>query len=271
MNIDSTLEIAAGVHMPRLGLGVFRAGEDTSESVVHALSVGYRHIDTAAIYRNEQGVGEGLRRSDVPRDAVFVTTKLWNDDHGYDAALRAFDASLQRLGLEQVDLYLVHWPVAELRNESWRALQAIQASGRARAIGVSNYTVRHLTELFDYADMKPAVNQVEIHPFLPQTALRAFCAEHGVAVSAYSPLTKGRLLDHPVLLEVALAVGKTPAQVLIRWGLQQDLIVLPKSSNPVRIAENADLFDFELSEENLKRLATLADGTRTAWDPTDAP
>lgn len=271
LNLDDTLALTATVAMPRLGLGVFRAGEGagTRDAVLHALTIGYRHIDTAAVYRNEVEVGEALQRTSLPRSALFVTTKLWNDDHGYDAARRAFDASLERLGLDYVDLYLIHWPVPEGRRESWRALEAIADSGRARTIGVSNYTERHLTELLGHARIPPAVNQVEVHPFLPQRSLRAFCADHGIAVAAYSPLTKGRRLDDETLVDLAREVGRTPAQVLLRWGLQQGMAVLPKSSHPSRIEQNARLFDFDLSTSLLERLDGLEDGGRTAWDPTD--
>ena len=302
--MERVTTIAPGVDMPRLGLGVFRAGDDTSAAVHHALAAGYRHIDTAAICgalgvrecdarasakrrynaehertaeapiqgdRNEAAVGEGLRRSGVPRSDVFITTKLWNEDHGYDAALRAFEASLERLGVAYVDLYLIHWPVSERRHESWRALQALLRSGRARAIGVSNYTERHLTELLDRTDVVPAVNQVEVHPFLPQPALRAFCEGQGIHVVAYSPLAKARFLDHPILVDVANDLRRSVAQVLIRWGLEEGLTVLPKSSNPERIASNAQVYDFALTAEHRTRLHTLADGIRTAWDPTDVP
>lgn len=269
MNTDP----AGSTPMPRLGLGVFRAGagDGTIDAVKHALSVGYRHIDTAAVYRNEAEVGEALRRSDVPREAVFLTTKLWNDDHGYDETLRAFDRSLVALGVEHVDQYLIHWPVPGGRRQSWRALEAIHRSGRARSIGVSNYTPRHLQELLDHSEVRPAVNQVEVHPFLPQTELRAFCADLGIQVVAYSPLTKGRRLDDPVLVGVAERLGCTTAQLLIAWGLAQDLVVVAKSSNPARIDENLAALEVALDESALAELATLdpGDGSgRTAWDPT---
>lgn len=267
------LEIAPKVPMPQVGLGVFRAGSGagTRDAVGTALELGYRHIDTAAVYRNETEVGHAIAASGVPRSDIFVTTKLWNDDHGYDNALRAFDRSLAALGLETVDLYLLHWPVQGVRLQSWRALEAIADSGRARAIGVSNFTERHLQELLDACRIKPAVNQVEVHPFLPQTGLRRFCDAHGITVCAYSPLTKGRRLDDPVLTAVADSVGRSPAQVLIRWGLQRGLAVLPKSSNPTRIAENFAVFDFELDAAAMARLDALEDGGRTAWDPTQVP
>ncbi|MEN0060953.1 MAG: aldo/keto reductase [Myxococcota bacterium] len=272
MSLQSTLTIAPNVEMPIVGLGVFRAGpgDGTVGAVLHALRTGYRHIDTASIYRNEEEVGAALRTSEVARDEIFVTTKLWNDDHGYDEARHAFDRSLETLGVAQVDLYLIHWPVPEKRKDSWRALEAIFADGQARAIGVSNYTQRHLTELLDQAKVPPAVNQVECHPFLPQTGLRAFCAAQGITVQAYSPLTKGKRLDDPTLQSVATKHGRTAAQVLLRWGIEQNLVILPKSSNPQRIDDNAAIFDFALDESDHEALGGLADDEngRTAWDPT---
>jgi len=269
-DLTQPLTIAPGVRMPRVGLGVFRGGHDgaTRRAVAAALEAGYRHIDTAAIYRNEAEVGEAIRASGVAREELFVTTKLWNDDHGYDAARRGFDQSLERLGLDIVDLYLIHWPVTGKRLDSWRALEAIAASGRARAIGVSNFTERHLSELLDVCNVTPACNQVEVHPFLNQASLRAFCAGHGITVAAYSPLTKARRLDDPTVLEIADAVGRSPAQVLLRWGLQKGMAVLPKSSNPERIRQNIDVFGFTLDATAMARLDGLDDGGRTAWDPT---
>lgn len=273
LEISSTLTIAPGVTIPRLGLGVFRAGagDGTREAVKIALQNGYRHIDTASIYRNEVEVGEGLRASGIRRESVFLTTKLWNDHHGTDAALYAFEDSLKALGVAVVDLYLIHRPVSELRRQSWRTLERIHAEGRARAIGVSNYTARHLNELLQECTVRPAVNQIEVHPFLQQRAVREFCTQEGIAVEAYSPLTKGRRLQEPTLVEVSAQVQRTPTQVLLRWGLQQGLIILPRSSNPGRIQENAALFDFSLSESQMRTLDALEDGGRTAWDPTPIP
>jgi len=273
MHAAPTVPIASGVSMPLLGLGVFRAGDPstTIAAVERALDVGYRHIDTAAIYRNEESVGEGLRRwcdrtGNSPAE-VFITTKLWNDDHGYDDALRAFDASRERLGVD-VDLYLLHWPISDKRLDSWRALERLLDEGRVRAIGVSNFTQAHLDELLAVARHRPAVNQIELHPLLPQSELVAACRTLGIQTVAYSPLTKGRHLDEPALVQVAERHGRSPAQVLIRWGLQQGHVVLPKSSHPGRIAENAAVFDFTLDEADLASLSTLARGVRTAWDPT---
>lgn len=266
--LDSTLTLNNGVHIPRFGLGVFRSGRETRDAVQAALAAGYRHVDTAHIYRNEAEVGAALKAGAAARGDVFVTTKLWNDHHGYDAALRAFDESLRALGLEYVDLYLLHWPVPGMRLESWRALEAIHRTGKARAIGVSNFTERHLLELADVAQILPAVNQVELHPFLAQPGLVAACHKLGIAVEAYSPLAKGRRLDHPVLAEVGRAHGKSVAQVMIRWSLQKGFISIPKSANPKRIQENAAVFDFALSEAEMRTLDGLDEGLRTAWDPT---
>jgi 2,5-diketo-D-gluconate reductase A len=273
MNVTATVRLANGVEIPRLGLGVFRAprGEETRRAVREALRVGYRHVDTAAAYGNERDVGASLRESGLARGELFVTTKLWNDDQGFDAALRAFDASLALLGVEYVDLYLLHWPVPGKRLDSWRALERIHGEGRARAVGVSNFMPRHLEELLARAQVVPAVNQIEVSPFLGQREVRALCARHGIAVEAYSPLTKGARLGHPVVARIAGECGRSPAQVLLRWGLQQGLVVIPKSTRPERIAENAALFDFELSPDAMARLDALEEGLVTGWDPRSVP
>jgi len=273
MTIASTLQLNNGVPIPRVGLGVFKAarGEETRSAVRDALRLGYRHIDTARVYGNEQDVGAAVRDSGVPRAEVFVTTKLWNDDQGYDAALAAFDKSLSRLGLDYIDLYLLHWPVPRQRLESWRALERLLGEGRVRAIGVSNFMVHHLDELLAHATIVPAVNQIEVSPFLQQRDVRARCAERGIAVEAYSPLTRGARLRHPVLVELAAQLARSPAQVLLRWGLQHELIVLPKSTRAERIQENAALFDFELSPAAMARLDALEEGLVTGWDPRHAP
>jgi diketogulonate reductase-like aldo/keto reductase len=267
--MTTTLELNTGAHIPRVGLGVWQSprGEMTREAVKTALRLGYRHVDTARIYGNEKDVGDGVRASGLPRSDVFVTTKLWNDDQGYDSALRAFDASLDRLGLEYVDLYLVHWPVAGKRLDSWRALEQIHAEKRARAIGVSNFMVSHLEELLAKAKVVPAANQIEVHPFLQHRETRAFCEKHGIVVEAYSPLTRGERLDDPRVAEVARRIGKTNAQVLLRWGIQHGMVVLPKSVKEKRIAENAALFDFELDAEAMNKLDALDEGAATGWDP----
>jgi diketogulonate reductase-like aldo/keto reductase len=265
----TTLDLNTGAHIPRVGLGVWQSprGEATREAVRAALRLGYRHVDTARIYGNEKDVGDGVRASGVPRADVFVTTKLWNDDQGYDSALRAFDASQERLGLEYVDLYLIHWPVAGKRLDSWRALERIFEEKRARAIGVSNFMVPHLEELLAKAKVVPAANQIEVHPFLQHRETRAFCAKHGIVVEAYSPLTRGERLDDPRVAEVARRAGKSNAQVLLRWGLQHGMVVLPKSVNEKRIAENGAILDFELDAAAMKALDALDEGAATGWDP----
>jgi diketogulonate reductase-like aldo/keto reductase len=273
MTIAPSARLKNGVEIPHVGLGVFQSarGEETRNAVREALRLGYRHIDTARVYGNEHDVGAALRESGIPRAEVFVTTKLWNDDQGYDSTLRAFDASLKRLGFEYVDLYLLHWPVPRKRLESWRALEQLLADGRVRAIGVSNFMVHHLEELLAHAKVAPAVNQIEVSPFLQQREVRAFCQKRGVVVEAYSPLTKGKRLRHPMVTDVAERSRRSPAQVLLRWGLQHGLVVLPKSTHAERIAENAALFDFELSTEDMAKLDTLEEGLVTGWDPRSSP
>ena len=267
----AVLPLNTGKTIPQIGLGVWQAqrGEATRGAIQAALRLGYRHVDTARIYGNEADVGAALRASssEVPREEVFVTTKLWNADQGYDAALRAFDASLTRLAVDYVDLYLIHWPVPGKRMDSWRALETLFESKRARAIGVSNFLVPHLEELLGVAKVVPAVNQIELHPFLQHRDTRAFCKKHGIVVEAYSPLTHGMRLDHPVVVEVAKRVGRSPAQVLLRWGVQHGLVVLPKSTKEERIRENGALFDFALDEGNMAALDALEEGLATGWDP----
>lgn len=269
--LDSTVTLPGGVQMPVLGLGVWQTGvgAETQAAVRAAIEAGYRLVDTARVYQNEADVGAAIRQSGVARDRIFVTTKLWNSDHGYDRTLRACDQSLARLGLEQVDLYLVHWP-APGRRETWRAMEQLLADGKARAIGVSNYTVRHLDELLAGCRTAPAVNQVEFNPFLHQRELLAFCRAHQVQLEAYGPLVRGHRLDHPVIARVAARHGRTPAQVLVRWAIEHELVAIPKSARPDRIRENADVFGFALDAADLEALDGLDEGYRTAWDPTDA-
>jgi diketogulonate reductase-like aldo/keto reductase len=267
----ATLRLNTGAEIPQVGLGVWQSprGAGTRDAVLAALRFGYRHIDTARIYGNEADVGAAVRDSGIPRGEIFVTTKLWNDDQGYDSALRAFDASLARLGLDTVDLYLIHWPVAGKRRDSWRALERLFDDKRARAIGVSNFLEPHLNELLADAKHVPAVNQIELTPFLQRRGTRALCAQHGIVVEAYSPLTRGRRLDEPALVEVARRVGRTPAQVLLRWGVQHGHVILPKSTHPARIAENGSLFDFALDAPSMAALDALEEGLTTGWNPGD--
>jgi len=260
--------------MPQFGLGVWQTPQDVAAEVVKtALTDGYRLIDTAAVYGNERGVGEGLRTSGVPRDEIFLTTKLWNDNQGFDSALTAFDKSLGRLGLESVDLYLIHWPAPKkgLYLDSWRALVRLKEEGRARSIGVSNFAVEHLQRVIDETGVTPAVNQIELHPSFQQRALREFHEANGIHTMSWSPLGQGRQLEDPVVREIAAKHGKTPAQVVIRWHLDNGLIAIPKSQNPGRIRENAQVFDFTLDAQDLDRVAGLdrADG-RIGPDPVTA-
>lgn len=271
--IEPGVRLRTGAILPRVGLGVFRApsGEVTRQAVRTALSLGYRHVDTASVYGNEADVAEAIRESGLSRREVFVTTKLWNEDQGFDATLRAFDASLARMGFDEVDLFLLHWPVPRKRLDSWKALERLHVEGRARAIGVSNFMPSHLEELLAHANVVPAVNQVEASPFLQQRELRALCDRHGIVVSAYSPLTKGQRLDHPVVRAAAAELRRTPAQVLLRWGLESGLVVLPKSTHADRLAENLAVFDFALGEAQKAALDALEEGLVTGWDPRGRP
>ncbi len=274
-DLSRPIVLAGGATIPRLGLGVFKAGAGagTRRAVRWAFEVGYRHIDTASVYKNEREVGEAFRESGIPRDEVFLTTKLWREDYGYDQTMRAFDASLARLGVEAIDLYLLHWPRPDNRVETWRAVDALRRAGRCRATGVSNFTVEHLSQLVNETTVVPAVNQIELHPFLQQRELVEHCRRLGVVVEAWAPLTKGQRLDHEVLLAVAAETQRTVAQVLIRWSLERGFVVIPKSSNRERIRENAAVFDFSLSKQQMARIDALEENLRTApgWDPTTVP
>ncbi len=273
LTIDSTVTLNNGVEMPMFGLGVYQIpdGKPVRQAVQWALEAGYRLIDTAKLYGNERGVGAGIRESGVPREEVFVTTKLWNSDHGCDKTMRAFDESLRKLDVGYIDLYLIHWPVEGLRNETWKAMETILEGDHCRAIGVSNYTIDHLESLLDTAKVVPAVNQVEFSPYLYQRGLLDYCNERRIQLEAYSPLTKGNQLDDPKLVEIAETYGKSPAQILIRWVLQHDVVVIPKSSSRQHIRENAEVFDFEISEEDMARLDSFDEKLHTSWDPTDVP
>src|SRR5579863_1087402 len=260
-----------GVAMPRLGLGVYQSGRGraTENAVTWALEAGYRHVDTAAMYGNETEVGAALKRAIaaglVRREEVFVTTKLWNSDHGYDQASRAFDASHRRLGLEQIDLFLIHWPVPNRRLESWRALERILGDGRCRAIGVSNFMVSHLEELLSHAKVAPAINQIELHPWCQQRDAVDFCNAHDIAIVAYSPLTRGVKFRDPRLAAIAREAGRTPAQVLLRWSLQKGFAPIPKSAKKERIVENAAIFDFSLSAEQIATLDRADEEHHVTW------
>jgi 2,5-diketo-D-gluconate reductase A len=261
-----------GTTIPQLGLGVYKVADDEAERVVRiALDEGYRHVDTATLYGNEAGVGRAIRASGLDRDDVYLTTKVWNTAHGYDETLRAFDESLDRLGTDHVDLYLIHWP-APARDryvETYRALETIRAEGRARSIGVSNFSITHLERLLGETGVVPAVDQVEAHPWLPQRELRAFGDAHGIVTEAWSPLARGRILDDSVLLGIAERHGVSTAQVVIRWHLQQGMVVIPKSATASRIRSNLDVFGFELDDADLAAIAGLESGRRTGSHPDD--
>ncbi|MFV8182821.1 MULTISPECIES: aldo/keto reductase [unclassified Streptomyces] len=265
-----TVTLNNGVEIPQLGFGVFQVPDaETTDAVSAALEAGYRSIDTAAIYGNESGVGAALASSGIAREELFVTTKLWNADQGHDATLRAFDASLAKLGLDHVDLYLIHWPTParDLYRETWQAIEKLAADGRIRAAGVSNFQPAHLRRLLEGSALVPAVNQIELHPGLQQRELRSLHAELGIATEAWSPLAQGAVLGEPALTKIAERHGKSPAQVVLRWHLQLGNVVIPKSVTPARIRENLDVFDFVLDDEEMSAIATLDRGLRTGPDP----
>ena len=266
------LELPDGNSIPQFGLGVYKVEDALAAELVEgAIGAGYRHVDTAKLYFNEKGVGAGVRASGVPREDLFVTTKVWNDDQGYDETLRAFDTSLDLLGMDYIDLYLIHWPAPSRDRylDTWRALEKLRADGRARSIGVSNFTEAHLARLLDSATEKPVINQVEIHPFLPQDALRAFDSRHGILTEAWSPLARGLAVANPVLAAIGQKYGKSAAQVTLRWHLQNGLVVIPKSNSVERIRENSLVFDFELSADDLAAIAALETGIRTGSNPDE--
>jgi 2,5-diketo-D-gluconate reductase A len=259
-----------GVRIPQLGFGVFQIKpSETAEATLRALEVGYRHIDTAEMYGNEKEVGEGLRRSGIPREEVFVTSKLDNGAHAHQDALAAFDRTLEALGFAYLDLFLIHWPLPKVSDyvETWHAMEEIYASGRAKAVGVSNFQPAHLQRLLEQSKLVPAVNQIEVHPYLTQDEVRAFDAEHGIATEAWSPIAKGKVLGDPTVTAIAERVGRTPAQVVLRWQLQRGDIVFPKSVTPQRVKENFELFDFELSDADMAAITGLNRDERTGPDP----
>jgi 2,5-diketo-D-gluconate reductase A len=266
------VEMNDGRSIPVIGFGVWQVPDDVVvDATLKALEVGYRHIDTAYLYHNERGVGEALRRCGLNRDDIFVTTKVWNTDHGYDETLRAFDKSTGLLGIDEVDLYLIHWPTParDIYLDSWRALIRLREEGRARSIGVSNFHEAHLRKIIDETGVIPAINQIELHPWLPQTHMRDIDARLGIKTEAWSPLGSGRLIDDPVIAEVAAKHGKSPAQVMVRWSIQLGNIVLPKSITPARIEQNIDVFDFILDDADMAAIATLESGQRTGPNPDD--
>jgi diketogulonate reductase-like aldo/keto reductase len=269
MNLSSTVLLNNGIPIPWIGLGVFKTppGPETEQAVRWALEIGYRHIDTAAFYQNEADVGRALKESGVPRDSVFITTKVWNSDQGYDQTLKAFDRSRSNLGLDVVDLYLIHWPVPGRFTETWKAMEKLLANDKVRAIGVSNFLAHHLEELRKSSRIVPAVNQVEFHPLLQQRDLLLYDNRAHIQHEAWSPLMRSRSLDNPVITGIARKYGKTPAQVIIRWDLQLGVVTIPKSVHKERIQENSEVFDFQLDADDIQRMAGLDEGKRIGPNP----
>ncbi|WP_019635811.1 aldo/keto reductase [Paenibacillus fonticola] len=268
-NVQSAVTLSNGEQMPWLGLGVFKVsdGQEVIDSVGTAIKNGYRSIDTAALYDNEEGVGQAIRASSVPREQLFITTKVWNSDQGYESTLKAFDTSMGKLGLDYLDLYLIHWPVKGKYKETWKALEKLHKEGKVRSIGVSNFQIHHLQDLLEDAEVRPVVNQVELHPLLSQVELREYCKSQGIQIEAWSPLAQGKLLNNEVLKAIGAKYGKSTAQVIIRWDLQNEIVTIPKSANEQRIIENADVFDFELTPEELEQINGLNQNQRIGADP----
>ncbi|MFJ7977045.1 aldo/keto reductase [Peribacillus sp. JNUCC 23] len=272
-NIQDTTTLHNGVKMPWFGIGVFKVeeGPELVNAVKFAIKHGYRSIDTAAIYENEEGVGqairEGIKEASIPREELFITSKVWNSDLGYESTIAAYETSLKKLDLEYLDLYLIHWPVEGKYKEAWRALETLYKEGRVKAIGVSNFQVHHLENLMNDAEIKPMINQVEYHPRLTQKEIQAFCQEHGIQLEAWSPLMQGQLLDNLVLQEIANKYNKTIAQVILRWDLQNGVVTIPKSTKEHRIVENSTVFDFELTKEEMQLINELNQNHRVGPDP----
>ena len=271
-DINYKIKMNNGVEIPQFGLGVYltKSGTECVNAVMWALEAGYRHIDTAKAYHNEKEVGEAVRDSGIKREEIFITTKLWNNDHGYETTLKAFDTSLKTLNTKFIDLYLIHWPVKEKRKDSWKAFEKIYESGYCKSIGVSNYMINHLEELFSYANIIPVINQVEFSPYNYQKDLLDVCNKNKIILEAYSPLTRMEKLTDTKLVPIAEKHNKTTAQVLIRWAIEHDLVVIPKSARKKRINENADIFNFSLDKSDMKILDDLDEGFRCSWDPTKA-
>ncbi|MEM7484041.1 MAG: aldo/keto reductase [Bacteroidota bacterium] len=268
-DLQGAFKLHNGVQMPYFGLGVYlsKDGNEVISAVRDALNHGYRHIDTAAIYKNENGVGTGLRESEVDRKDVFVVSKVWNDDQGYDATLKAFDASLERLGMDYLDLYLIHWPKGELSKDTWRAMERLYHEKRVRAIGVSNFLKHHLEDVMTGAEIVPMVNQMEFHPYLVQQDLIDFCTQNKIQYEAWSPMMQGKIFDLDEFKKMGEKYNKTAAQIVLRWDLQKGVVTIPKSSKKERIIANADIFDFELSSEDVQLLDNLDKGHRFGPDP----
>ncbi|MDF3818343.1 aldo/keto reductase [Leptospira sp. 96542] len=272
LTIESKLNSNQNISVPRFGLGVWKSKpKECYEAVRYALEIGYRHIDTAAIYGNEADVGLAIKDSGIPREEIFLVTKLWNADQGYDASLKAIDVSLKKLGTDYIDMYLIHFPVTGKRIDSFRGLQKIKEDGKTKSIGVSNFMVSHLQELLGNTDIIPAMNQVEYHPFLQDLELKKYCEANGIIFEAYSPLAHGQKLEDPRVTDLARKYNKSNAQILIRWSLQDGNAVIPKSKSKNRIKENSDIFDFEIEASDMNLISTWNEGFRTCWDPTSTP
>lgn len=269
MGLTESTTLHNGVKMPLFGLGVYQAaeGEEVEHAVKVALNVGYRSIDTAAFYDNERGVGQAIRQSGVPREDIFITTKVWNDDNGYDNTLRAFEESRKKLAVDYVDLYLIHWPVKGKYKETWKALETLYHEQKVRAIGVCNFQTHHLDDLFTTCEVKPMVNQIELHPKLTQKELLTYCQKHDIQVEAWRPLMRGKYFDHPTLVALAEKYNKTIAQIILRWNIQQQIVTIPKSVNEHRIKENAAIFDFALTELDMKTIDAMNENERLGADP----
>ncbi len=269
MDLSATVKLNNGLEIPRVGLGVFKSepGRETHDAVRAAIELGYRHVDTAAFYENEESVASGIRASGVEADEVFVTTKVWNTDHGRERTLQAFDRSRRLLQRDVIDLYLIHWPMKEQFIETWKTLEELYAAGKVRAIGVSNFLEKHLEQLAESSEVTPAINQVEWHPYVLQRPLLEYCSRHGIQFEAWSPLARGRCLEDPVIKEIAETHGKTPAQVVIRWDLQHNVVTIPKSVRRERIEANAQVFDFELSDEEVAKIDALDRNERIGPHP----
>ena len=268
-DLQDTVTIRGNIEMPWMGFGTYKIkeGSEVVDSVKWAIEAGYRSIDTAALYQNEEGVGKAIKDSSISRGDIFLTSKVWNSDQGFDQTIKAFNSSLKKLGTDYLDLYLIHWPVVGKYKETWHAMENLHKEGKIRAIGVSNFLVHHLQDLMSYASVVPAVNQVEFHPYLQQPELQKFCRKNEIRLEAWSPIMKGKVSNIKELIEIGKKYGKTPAQVTLRWEQQKGIVVIPKSVHRERILENADIFDFDLTEEEIEKIDAIDKHERLGPDP----